>query len=87
MSRYRKAKKNYLRRQRISALMERLFVWGTEVIYGPDGFKRHGPTHLIADMFYVDCHVCIWWRGFIIGIFALAFPALCLVAFSIYIWL
>lgn len=67
--RYRRAKKWRAFRSFIHGINSRVFDFGTRLIWGKDGFKYHGATHLIADLFYIDCHVCIFWRGVTVGAF------------------
>lgn len=68
-SRYRRAKKMRAIRSFIHGQLSRVFDFGTRLIWGEDGFKYHSATHLIADMFYIDCHVCLFWRGVTVGAF------------------
>lgn len=71
--RYRRAKAKLLKRHWLSRKIEYLYQWGTDLIYGPDGFKKHGFTHLFAELFFIDCPVCLFWRGLSVGF---AFTAL-----------
>ena len=64
---YRKAKRNYWRRAKVSEVLDRFMVWGSSFLALCGDGKRNNWSVLFAQLFYTECPCCIFWRGLSIG--------------------
>jgi hypothetical protein len=67
MTRYQKVKRYKRAHVWLSKKIDAFFTWGSNPLPMCGNGKRHNWSVMLADLFFVGCACCIFYRGVIFG--------------------